>query len=154
MEIRVYRGQELPEDIRTAVKAGNLAAFGWSDSATESDFDNRLALYYVMLEENDEQVLGYIGLHVIADEAMINTVFVLPSERKHGIGAQLLDFACDHLLRQAGVTQILLDVRAENVPALRLYEQADFEKLALRKAYYQNPSDDGIVMRRLLKKEG
>lgn len=154
MEIRVYRGQELPEDIRTAVKAGNLAAFGWSDSATESDFDNRLALYYVMLEENDEQVLGYIGLHVIADEAMINTVFVLPSERKRGIGAQLLDFACDHLLRQAGVTQILLDVRAENVPALRLYEQADFEKLALRKAYYQNPSDDGIVMRRLLKKEG
>lgn len=154
MEIRVYRGQELPEDIRTAVKAGNLAAFGWSDSATESDFDNRLALYYVMLEENDEQVLGYIGLHVIADEAMINTVFVLPSERKRGIGVQLLDFACDHLLRQAGVTQILLDVRAKNVPALRLYEQADFEKLALRKAYYQNPSDDGIVMRRLLKKEG
>lgn len=157
MEIRIYRGQKLPEAIRTAVKAGNLEAFGWSIGATEADFDNRLSLYYVMLESNPaetERVLGYIGLHVIVDEALVNSVFVLPSERERGIGSQLLTFACEHLLQEEGVTQTLLDVRATNVPALRLYAQADFEKLALRKAYYQNPSDDALVMQRLLKKEG
>jgi ribosomal protein S18 acetylase RimI-like enzyme len=50
---------------------------------------------------------------------------VLASHRGHGIGRRLLEasiaHACEH-----GITRIELSVRADNVPAIKLYERAGF----------------------------
>ena len=43
----------------------------------------------------------------------------------------------------------MLEVRADNAPALALYERNGFERLALRRGYY-GPGADAVVMRRRL----
>jgi ribosomal-protein-alanine N-acetyltransferase len=44
---------------------------------------------------------------------------------------------------------VLLEVRADNEPAQRLYERLGFERIAVRRGYYQ-PGVDGWVLRRRL----
>ena len=40
-----------------------------------------------------------------------------------------------------------LEVRASNTPAQALYKAAGFREAGLRKNYYQNPAEDGLIMR-------
>ena len=62
------------------------------------------------------------------------------------MGRQLLD----ELLREArrrGVGEVLLEVRAENEPGQALYLGAGFERIAVRRGYYQPGAIDALVMR-------
>ena len=73
-----------------------------------------------------------------------------------GIGRVLLDALTEHA-REVGATSVLLEVRVDNEPALRLYDRAGFEKLGLRRGYYPAPHgkrEDAIVMRLGLDPEG
>jgi ribosomal-protein-alanine N-acetyltransferase len=51
------------------------------------------------------------------------------------------------------LAQIILEVRPSNMPAIKLYEAFGFERLAVRKGYYRNPSEDCLVMRKVLGEE-
>ena len=47
----------------------------------------------------------------------------------------------------------MLEVRADNVPARRLYERHGFEEVSVRRRYYRQPDGpdvDAVVMRRRL----
>lgn len=149
MAIHTYSGQELPQSLKHQIKQGNLDAFGWSDASSEADFSNRLAVYYVRLDE-DDTVVGYVGLHCLLDEATVNSVYVFPEQRGRGVGGELMESVCHHLQTEGSITQITLEVRSENEAAVRLYRSAGFKPLALRRQYYQNPPDDALVMQRLL----
>ena len=48
--------------------------------------------------------------------------------------------------RNKGVKRFFLEVRKSNEKALKLYEKAGFTRLSVRKAYYQDPVEDAIVM--------
>jgi ribosomal-protein-alanine N-acetyltransferase len=52
--------------------------------------------------------------------------------------------------RRRGVERVLLEVRAGNAPAIALYEKFLFEKISLRKGYYRDPVEDGVVMQAVL----
>jgi ribosomal protein S18 acetylase RimI-like enzyme len=47
-----------------------------------------------------------------------------------------------------GADDVLLEVRADNPTAQRLYERHGFEAIAVRPRYYQPDDVDAIVMRR------
>ena len=49
-----------------------------------------------------------------------------------------------------GAEALLLEVRADNEPALGLYERSGFERLTLRRRYYQPGDVDAVIMRKLL----
>lgn len=152
MAIHIYSGEELPQSLQQQIKQGNLEAFGWSDASSEADFANRLAVYYVWLDEGqeDKTVIGYVGLHCLLDEATVNSVYVFPNQRGRGVGGELLEHVCLHLQTAGSITHITLEVRSQNEAAVRLYSSAGFKQLALRRQYYQNPPDDALVMQRLL----
>jgi len=57
---------------------------------------------------------------------------VLPAYRGKGIGGRLLA-ACISKAKMNGITRITLEVRADNQPAIKLYERAGFEREAVKR---------------------
>lgn len=92
-----------------------------------------------------EEIIGYVGMKTVLDEADITNVAVSPDHRKKGIAHELLKI----LLNQAeemGIVSIFLEVRASNIAAITLYDHAKFTECGRRKKYYQEPEEDALVM--------
>jgi ribosomal-protein-alanine N-acetyltransferase len=66
--------------------------------------------------------------------------------QKLGLGSFLLDKLIGKALELECFT-IYLEVRISNLPAIKLYEKFKFEKIGIRKKYYQNPEEDGVLMK-------
>ena len=99
--------------------------------------------------ENDA-VLGYVGMMYILDEGYISNVAVAPGQRRRGIGDALLK----ELMKRAeeyGLAFVTLEVRESNDPAIALYEKHGFQRVGLRKKYYDSPKEDAILMTKFLK---
>jgi ribosomal-protein-alanine N-acetyltransferase len=97
-------------------------------------------------EPGNGALLGYAGLLVPGPEADVQTVAVAPAARRRGLGGVLVDA----LIAQAsdrGSTSLLLEVRADNQPAVALYRSRGFEQIAIRRRYYQPEDVDALVMR-------
>lgn len=119
----------------------------WSRDMMAAELVAPHTRYVVALE--GEAVVGYAGLSAPqgAGQADVQTIAVDASHRGQGIGARLLGV----LLAEAaarGADDVLLEVRADNPTAQRLYERHGFEAIAVRPRYYQPDDVDAIVMRR------
>ena len=101
--------------------------------------------WYVVAEDAG-QVVGYAGLAVAGGQADVQTVAVSPDAQGRGLGRVLLDALVAEAARQ-GAGSVLLEVRADNPPAIRLYERTGFERIAVRRRYYQPGDVDAHVMR-------
>jgi ribosomal-protein-alanine N-acetyltransferase len=99
-----------------------------------------------LVAEQDGEMLGYAGLMAGGAEADVQTIAVAPAARGRGVGGLLLD-ALVARARAAGATSLLLEVRADNAPAIRLYASRGFERIAVRHGYYQPGDHDAHVMR-------
>lgn len=101
--------------------------------------------YCSFLAKEEEEIIGYVGMKMVLDEADITNVAVSPSHRKKGIAGKLLG----QLLREANeqkLHSIYLEVRTSNVAAITLYEHAGFKTTGLRKNYYDRPQEDALLM--------
>jgi ribosomal-protein-alanine N-acetyltransferase len=63
----------------------------------------------------------------------------------------LLDALIDEARRRRA-TEMLLEVRADNQPALALYQRHGFERIARRRGYFGAGRIDGLVLRRWLRR--
>lgn len=99
----------------------------------------------LFVAEADGQVVGLAAWQLAAGEASLYTLTVSPAVRRTGAGRQLLQGSLQ-ALRAEGATCAFLEVRANNLAAIALYEQTGFAKAGLRKKFYQNPSEDALVM--------
>jgi ribosomal-protein-alanine N-acetyltransferase len=97
--------------------------------------------------------IGYVCFWVVFEEFRLMTLAVEPSVRRQGLGRALLRHAMA-LGRAQGATRALLEVRASNAAALRLYEQEGFHRGAVRARYYANPVEDAVLMERDLSTNG
>lgn len=98
-----------------------------------------------LVAEAEEKIAGYCGMYCAADEGEITNVAVDRSFRRRGIGRKLVE----HLLaeaRDAGIKNIILEVRVSNEEAIRLYESMGFSIQGTRKGFYEKPKEDGYVM--------
>lgn len=142
------KGKLMLSPIKEQVMTAN-EIFGWNYDQTLADFNNDYSEYYCMVVE--ERLIGYIGLHHILDEASINQVFIQPEYRGHHLATELLQFVLEQLhYRQ--IKHVFLEVRASNLPAIRLYQQANFELLTKRKNYYHAPVEDALIFQKSLSK--
>jgi len=91
-------------------------------------------------------VLGYAGLLAPGLEADVQTLAVAPGAQGQGVGGLLLDALIDQARRRQA-TSVLLEVRADNAAAIRLYTGRGFERIAIRRRYYQPGDIDAWVMR-------
>ena len=114
----------------------------WSELAQPSR-------WYVVADDGTGGVLGYAGLMVNGPDADVQTVAVVPSAQGRGLGAVLLSALLEEAVARRA-TAVLLEVRADNPPAIALYQRFGFEQLAVRRRYYQPGDVDALVMRHRL----
>lgn len=115
----------------------------WSEQGFLDALTQPTALFFVA--EHVGKIAGYCGIYCALDEGEITNVAVAPWARRKQIGRRLIK----HLLaavEEAGITNVLLEVRVSNAPAICLYESLGFEIFGLRKNFYEAPREDGYVM--------
>lgn len=115
----------------------------WSEKAFMDSLSQEEALFLVAEEE--DRVLGYIGIYLSFEEGEITNVSVDSSSRNKGVGSELVE----QLKKEAqarGTEKIFLEVRVSNEPAIRLYEKQGFEQVGCRKNFYEKPREDAWVM--------
>lgn len=131
-------------DIPAVVQLENVCFLdAWSECLIAESFHGSLDHWY--LEEEAGRLCGYCVLRVIAGEGEIQRIAVRPDCRKQGIGRKLMEQMV-RTAREQGVGEITLEVRCSNQAAICLYESWGFRKEGIRKDYYHNPTEDGIIM--------
>ena len=116
----------------------------WSRKMIEDDIQNPNSFYAV---EEEGTVLGYAAIMVIAGEANVTNVAVLPEERGKGIGKAVLSHLIDICIEK-NFYLITLEVRKSNIPAISLYKSLGFEVEGERKNYYSDNGEDALIMTR------
>lgn len=140
MEIRRSRPDDAP-----AISAIEEGAFG-DPFGLKDIFSYICSDTGMCFTASDESgVVGYIIGRKIPPEGEIYRIAVREDKRKRGIGYRLLSFALK-TERGSGVETVFLEVRSRNTAARALYRAYGFKEISIRKNYYQNPSDDAIVM--------
>lgn len=118
-------------------------SFPWPVSFFTKELTSPESCYLVA--RSQEKIIGYTGMQKILDEGHINNLAVHPDFRRQGIGRKLVS----ELIRegdQLGIKRYLLEVRASNLAAQKLYENFGFAVISCRKNYYQEPTEDALVM--------
>lgn len=90
-------------------------------------------------------IRGYAGYWYDGDDAELMTIGVAKDAQRQGIAARLLE-ALISRARAQGAARMLLEVRVDNEPALALYRRFGFERMGLRKRYYQPGNIDAYTM--------
>lgn len=92
-----------------------------------------------------QYVVGFAGFWMMAGEAHIINVAVRELHRRQGIG-ELLLISIMSLATELNAHIITLEVRASNITAQRLYSKYGFTQVGLRRGYYSDNREDGVLM--------
>ncbi len=115
----------------------------WSERSLEREVDNPNSLFLVY--EEKQEIVGYIGMYLIMDEADITNIAVSEIYRGKGYGKKLLMEAVNRIFAK-GYQAMTLEVRKSNRPAICLYERAGFKIEGERKRFYESPTEDAFIM--------
>lgn len=127
---------------------GELFGLGaWNANMVREELDAPARTYLLDVFGETEQtvVRGYAGFWYDGEDAELMTIGVGKAYQRQGIAAALLQALVDEAKRQ-GASRMLLEVRVDNDPALALYQRFGFERIGLRKRYYQPEGIDAYTM--------
>lgn len=93
------------------------------------------------LAEDESQLAGFLVWQETDFEAEVLQIAVLPSYQGQKIATALFDFL-------PADKEIFLEVRKSNQRAQAFYKKEKMAVIAERKAYYHDPVEDAIIMKR------
>lgn len=91
------------------------------------------------------EVIGFIAMWLIVDEAHISNLATHPAYRGKGVAQELLQTALIFSI-QHGARAATLEVRESNEAAQRLYRKFGFQVVGRRQAYYRDNNEDALLM--------
>ena len=80
----------------------------------------------------------------------INNIAVSENYRRKGIARALLQKMLSDL---SGADSVTLEVRKSNAAAIALYESFGFERVGERRGFYEKPTEDALLMTKILNGE-
>jgi ribosomal-protein-alanine N-acetyltransferase len=119
----------------------------WSLELIRSEIESPENLV-IVVQDDFSEVIGYIIIKVIFDEAEVLRLGVKKENQGKGIGEGLLMAALD-VLRRSGIKKVFLEVSADNTKAQSLYEKFEFKKIGERTDYY-SPGKPAFIMCKIL----
>ena len=100
---------------------------------------------------DNNKAVGYCLYQVIFEQAEILRIGTHPDYQRQGIASQIFAQLNKELMSNQ-IESLLLEVRADNAPAIALYKQQAFAVIHTRKNYYQvphQPAVDALIMQRV-----
>ena len=93
---------------------------------------------------------GFLVARLLQPQTELEIIAVDPRVQRRGLARKLFDELV-YQLGQAGITEVVLEVRESNQPALELYRSLGFVETGRRPRYYIDPVEDAVLMRLELK---
>jgi len=109
--------------------------------------DNEFSSVYVV--EEGPIFLGFSILWILFEQAQVVQIGVDKAFQNRGYGKSLMKKMIDDA-KKNGCEVMSLEVRVSNIPARSFYETFGFRQAALRRLYYRDPVEDGILLWRAL----
>lgn len=142
MLLRPLTAADLPDLVRMEGELFGAGAWSRESLAEEIVGTGRWYLGAVV----DGRLVGYAGLWFDGYDVQVMTIGTDVAHQGRGLGRLMLDALVERA-RALGAAAMLLEVRVDNEPALRLYRRTGFEQLGLRRGYYQPENADAWTMR-------
>jgi [ribosomal protein S18]-alanine N-acetyltransferase len=122
----------------------------WSRAAylTALDPDSPLRRIALVAESGlpERKIAGFVVAVLIPPAAELETIAVAMRTQRRGVARQLFTALSDEL-RASDMTEVTLEVRASNLPALGFYRALGFAHSGRRTRYYADPVEDAVLMR-------
>ena len=125
----------------------------WTPASLWSELAARPRRSYVVAQGPAGEVAGYGGVDLGGEVADVMTMAVAPGQQGQGLGRRLLEELVARAVADRAA-YLMLEVRADNGAARKLYESRGFETLTVRRRYYQPGDVDAHVMRLTLREVG
>jgi len=117
----------------------------WRQVTFAADIATPQAVYNVLIV--DQHPIGFISLTTVLDETEVTNIAILPAFQHQGQAQWLLTTVLAQLDRPG---KVFLEVRQSNQAARRLYDRCGFEPISVRRAYYHDPTEDALIMRKIM----
>lgn len=122
-----------------AIEAACFGTGAWSVGLVTDEVASER---HLVLVTDDLQAYGAVSL--AGEDSDLDRIAVLPAARGTGLARELLDALIDRA-RDLGAGRMVLEVAADNVAAIGLYESFGFDVISRRTAYYPG-GVDALVM--------
>lgn len=116
----------------------------WPEEIFRQEITQNQHAHYFVVELNEE-IIGYAGTWIVADDAQITNIAILPTFRGRKVGQQLFAHVLQYAM-QMGVSRLSLEVRVSNVVAQKMYRKFGLVPGGIRKNYYTDNLEDALVM--------
>jgi ribosomal-protein-alanine N-acetyltransferase len=143
----------------------DVIAINWAalpEHYSDSFFEERLQESpetFIVAEDESGRVQGYIMCRIeygfsnmkrygLARKGHVVSVAVLEEHRGLGLGGVLCEEAILGM-RQRGCSEVYLEVRVSNKPAVALYEKLGFKTIATHRGYYRDGEDAYLMSRQI-----
>ncbi|MEO3993363.1 MAG: ribosomal protein S18-alanine N-acetyltransferase [Desulfurococcaceae archaeon TW002] len=114
----------------------------WGEAFLVADVDSRVVGYIMCRVERG---LGHINKSLLKKLGHIISIAVHPDYRRIGIGYSLMVEALRKLKEFYKVSEVYLEVRVSNEPAIKLYEKLGFKKVQRIRFYYLDGEDAWLM---------
>lgn len=147
METEILQIQKMTlEDLPQVLELEKLCfqSLAWDEACFDYELSsNPFGHYFVGKLGLD--IICYLGLHMIFEDAHVTTFGTHPNFRNQGYGHQLFRYGLSYA-KENGVERMSLEVRVSNEPAKKLYAFFGFQEGPLRKNYYTDNQEDARLM--------
>lgn len=147
-DIKIRTGLE--SDLDSIYDIEKLDVDAWSYGILKQDLLENEFSKYLVAEYNDELV-GFLSIMNIYGEIHINNILVKEEYRNLSIGDKLLKYGLN-FYEKDDIIGYTLEVREDNISAIKLYKKNGFTSVGMRKNYYNN-NKNAIIMWKMLEEK-
>lgn len=135
------------DQVEAVVRLEENELSGWSRASVLEELQRPGSVSLAAADGGD--LVGWCCARFFEDESDLLKIGVAANFRRRGCGTMLMA-ELQRRLQELGVERIYLEVRSENEAAVLFYCRLGFTPYARRISYYNRPTDDALVLRKLI----
>jgi ribosomal-protein-alanine N-acetyltransferase len=118
----------------------------WPLAAYMDALDPNAALQRIALVAAETgAIVGFTVASLLAPQSELETIAVAAGGQRRGVGGRLFSGLVEEL-NLAEIHEVILEVRASNLPAFGFYRALGFSETGRRPRYYADPQEDALLL--------